>query len=150
VLKAFKTLAENIAESLVKDDRIFVHGTINTDTRGDNDTADKTAAQRVLAEVVGPSLRWATTRITKTTRTQSRTRWLATYPTRRPDHGRGARRSSATLQAHIPTTASVGRDTPRRMPAQGWSRGEAAAPQSRLVRPNPRHLVRRGANRGAK
>jgi hypothetical protein len=27
--------------------------------------------QRVLAEVVGPSGRWATTRITKTTRTRS-------------------------------------------------------------------------------
>jgi len=60
VVKAFKTLAESIAESLVKGDRLFVHGAINTDTWSDKDTGDKRAAQRVLAEVVGPSLRWAT------------------------------------------------------------------------------------------
>jgi single-strand DNA-binding protein len=68
VVKAFKTLAENIAESLSKGDRVFVHGTITTDTWTDNQTGDKRTAQRVLAEIVGPSLRWAI-RITKTTRT---------------------------------------------------------------------------------
>jgi single-stranded DNA-binding protein len=31
-------------------------------------TGDKRTAQRVVAEIVGPSLRWATTQITKTTR----------------------------------------------------------------------------------
>jgi single-strand DNA-binding protein len=64
-------LAENIAESLSKGDRVFVHGTIATDTWTDNQTGDKRTAQRVLAEIVGPSLRWATTRITKTTRTHT-------------------------------------------------------------------------------
>jgi single-strand DNA-binding protein len=71
VVKAFKALAENIAESLSKGDRVFVHGTIATDTWTDNQTGDKRTAQRVLAEIVGPSLRWATTRITKTTRTHT-------------------------------------------------------------------------------
>ena len=69
VVRAFKTLAENIAESLAKGDRVFVHGTVTTEAWTDQQTGEKRTAQRVLAEVVGPSLRWATARITKTTRT---------------------------------------------------------------------------------
>ena len=68
VVRAFKTLAENIAESLAKGDRVFVHGTITTEAWTDKQSGEKRTAQRVLAEVVGPSLRWATVRITKTTR----------------------------------------------------------------------------------
>jgi single-strand DNA-binding protein len=71
VVKAFKTLAENIVESLAKGDRVFVHGTVTTDSWIDKESGEKRTAQRVLAEVVGPSLRWATTRVTKTTRTQA-------------------------------------------------------------------------------
>jgi single-strand DNA-binding protein len=63
------TLAENIAESLAKGDRVFVHGTVTTEAWTDQQSGEKRTAQRVLAEIVGPSLRWATTRITKTTRT---------------------------------------------------------------------------------
>jgi single-strand DNA-binding protein len=69
VVRAFKTLAENIAESLAKGDRVFVHGTVTTEAWTDKQTGEKRTTQRVLAEIVGPSLRWATTRITKTTRT---------------------------------------------------------------------------------
>jgi single-strand DNA-binding protein len=57
VVKAFKTLADNIAESLHKGDRIFVHGTITTEVWTDKDTGGRRTAQRVLAEIVGPSLR---------------------------------------------------------------------------------------------
>jgi single-strand DNA-binding protein len=69
VVRAFKTLAKNIVESLAKGDRVFVHGTVATEAWTDKQTGEKRTAQRVLAEVVGPSLRWATARITKTTRT---------------------------------------------------------------------------------
>jgi single-strand DNA-binding protein len=69
VVRAFKTLADNVVESLAKGDRVFVHGTVTTEAWTDKQTGDKRTAQRVLAEIVGPSLRWATTRITKTTRT---------------------------------------------------------------------------------
>ena len=69
VVRAFKTLAENIAESLAKGDRVIVHGTVTTEAWTDKQTGEKRTAQRVLAEIVGPSLRWATARITKTTRT---------------------------------------------------------------------------------
>jgi single-strand DNA-binding protein len=70
VVRAFKTLAKNIVESLAKGDRVFVHGTVATEAWTDKQTGEKRTAQRVLAEIVGPSLRWATTRITKTTRIQ--------------------------------------------------------------------------------
>ncbi len=69
VVRAFKTLAENIAESLGKGDRVFVHGTVTTEAWTDKQTGDKRTAQRVLADIVGPSLRWAPARITKSTRT---------------------------------------------------------------------------------
>jgi single-strand DNA-binding protein len=69
VVRAFKTLAENIPEWLVKGDRVFVHGTVITEAWTDKQAGEKRTAQRVLAEIVGPSLRCATARITKTTRT---------------------------------------------------------------------------------
>jgi single-stranded DNA-binding protein len=56
---AAKTLAKNIVESLSKGDRIFVHGTVTTEAWTDKDTGGKRTAQRVLAEIVGPNLRWA-------------------------------------------------------------------------------------------
>ena len=71
VVKAFKTLAENVVESLSKGDRVFVHGAVTTEAWTDKDTGGKRTTQRVLAEIVGPSLRWATTRITKTTHTNA-------------------------------------------------------------------------------
>ena len=69
--RAFKTLAENIVESLAKGDRVFVHGTVTTEAWTDEQSGEKRTAQRVLAEIVGPSLRWATARITKTSRSSA-------------------------------------------------------------------------------
>jgi single-stranded DNA-binding protein len=68
-VRAFNTLAENVVESLAKGDRVFVHR--DRHHRGLDRPADrrKRTAQRVLAETVGPSRRWATTRLTKTTQT---------------------------------------------------------------------------------
>ena len=71
VVRAFRTLAENIVESLAKGDRVFVHGTMTTEAWTDKQSGEKWTAQRVLAEIVGPSLRWATTRITKTSRSSA-------------------------------------------------------------------------------
>jgi single-strand DNA-binding protein len=62
-VRRFKTLAENVG------DRVSVHGSVTTEAWTDKQIGDKRTAQRVLAEIVGPSLRWAITRITKTTRT---------------------------------------------------------------------------------
>jgi single-strand DNA-binding protein len=71
VERAFKTLAENIVESLAKGDRVFVHGTVTTEAWTDEQSGEKRTAQRVLAEIVGPSLRWATARITKASRSSA-------------------------------------------------------------------------------
>ena len=68
VVRAFKTLAANVAESLAKGDRVFVYGTVTTEAWTDKRSGEKRTVQRVLAEIVGPSLRWATARIAKTTR----------------------------------------------------------------------------------
>jgi single-strand DNA-binding protein len=69
VVRAFKTLAEDTVQSLVKGDRVVVLGTVTTEAWTDKQSGEKRTAQRVLAEIVGPSLRWATARIIKTTRT---------------------------------------------------------------------------------
>jgi single-stranded DNA-binding protein len=71
VVWTFQTLAENVGESLAKGDRVFVHGTMTTEAWTDKQTGEKRTTQRVLAEIVGPSLRWATARITKTTRSSA-------------------------------------------------------------------------------
>src|SRR4029450_285817 len=55
VVRAFKTLAENIAESLARGDRVFVHGTVTTEAWTDKQSGEKRTVQRVLAEIVGPS-----------------------------------------------------------------------------------------------
>jgi Single-strand binding protein family len=47
VVRTFKTLAENIVESLAKGDRVFVHGARNADVWADKQTGEKRAAQRV-------------------------------------------------------------------------------------------------------
>jgi single-strand DNA-binding protein len=80
-VKAFRQLGENIVESLGRGDRVIVHGTVTTDTWTDKDTHEKRTAQKVLADVVGPSLRWATTRITKATRTQAGDAEIPTHDT---------------------------------------------------------------------
>ena len=108
VVRAFKTLAENIAESLAKRDRVFVHGTVTTEAWTDQQTGEKRTAQRVLGEIVGPSLRWATTRITKTTRTPAPTSGCTTAVSRRADQdpiesGEGVR--SDPRRAPSPTNA---------------------------------------------
>ena len=41
---------------------------MTTEAWTDKQSGEKRTAQRVLAEIVGPSLRWATARIAKTTR----------------------------------------------------------------------------------
>jgi single-stranded DNA-binding protein len=67
-VRAFKTLADNVVESLAKGDRVFVHGTLTTAAWTDKQTGTS-GPRRACWPIVGPSLRWATTRITKTTKT---------------------------------------------------------------------------------
>jgi single-strand DNA-binding protein len=53
VVRAFKTFAENVVESLAKGDRVFVHGTVTAEAWSDKQSGESRTVQRVLAEIVG-------------------------------------------------------------------------------------------------
>jgi single-strand DNA-binding protein len=91
VVRAFKTLAENIVESLAKGDRVFVHGTVTTDAWTDQQSGEKRTAQRVLAEVVGPRAcagprRGSSRPPAPQPPRRHRTTTASTGPDQRPDH----------------------------------------------------------------
>ena len=59
--------AENVAESLQKGDRIFVTGRLDQRSWEDED-GNKRSKVEIVADAVGPSLRWATAEVTKNER----------------------------------------------------------------------------------
>lgn len=61
----FKELAENLAESVVKGTRIIATGRLQVRTYERRDGATGTAVE-VIADAVGPDLRWATAVVSKT------------------------------------------------------------------------------------
>lgn len=64
---AWRELGENIAESLTVGSRVLVTGRLQQD-RWENDGGEKRSKIFIVADEVGPSLRWATAAVTKTTR----------------------------------------------------------------------------------
>ncbi|MDQ4149128.1 MAG: single-stranded DNA-binding protein [Actinomycetota bacterium] len=64
---AWRELGENIAESLSVGSRVIVTGRLQQD-RWENDGGEKRSKVYIVADEVGPSLRWATAQVTKTTR----------------------------------------------------------------------------------
>ena len=67
-VQAWGQLAENIAVSVAKGDRVHVSGRIVTDRWSDKDTGETRTAQRVDADEVSFSLRWHTVKATKNER----------------------------------------------------------------------------------
>ena len=63
------TLAENCSESLTKGDRVVVTGRIEQRS-WTTDSGDKRSKLEVVADEVGPSLRWATSSVTKNEKKQ--------------------------------------------------------------------------------
>jgi single-strand DNA-binding protein len=63
--------AEHAAESLTKGSRVIVVGRLQQRTWTDQDGSARSTVE-VLAEELGPSLRWATATTTRTTRNQDR------------------------------------------------------------------------------
>ena len=63
----WRELAEHVAESLGKGNRIIVHGRLDQNTWETKD-GDKRSKVRVMADDVGPSLRWATANVERTPR----------------------------------------------------------------------------------
>lgn len=61
------TLGENVTESLVKGARVIVTGRLEQRT-WETQEGDKRSKVEVVADDVGPSLRWATAQVTKTER----------------------------------------------------------------------------------
>lgn len=66
-VNAWRQLAENIAESLSTGTRVVVTGRLQSRSWETEDGQKRTVVE-IEAEEVGPSLRWATASITKTTR----------------------------------------------------------------------------------
>jgi single-strand DNA-binding protein len=64
---AWRELGENIAESLTVGSRVIVTGRLQQD-RWENEGGEKRSKVYIVADEVGPSLRWATAAVTKTTR----------------------------------------------------------------------------------
>lgn len=64
---AFRQLAENVAESLTRGSRAVVTGRLRQRGYEDRDGITRTVFE-VEVEVVGPSLKWATAKVTKTRR----------------------------------------------------------------------------------
>lgn len=63
----WRDLAENVAESLTKGTRVMVSGRLQTRS-WETETGEKRTKVEVLADEVGPSLRWATAEVRKTER----------------------------------------------------------------------------------
>lgn len=63
-VSVFRGLAENVAETLNKGDRVIVSGTLRY-SEWQNDAGEKRSKHEIVADEVGPSLRWATGTISK-------------------------------------------------------------------------------------
>ena len=63
----WRELAENVSESLTKGTRIMVSGRLQQRS-WETDNGEKRTKVEVLADEVGPSLRWATAQVQKTER----------------------------------------------------------------------------------
>jgi single-strand DNA-binding protein len=68
---AWRDQAEHAAESLAKGNRVVVMGRLQQRSWAAEDGSAQTTIE-VVAEELGPSLRWATATTTRTTRSQDR------------------------------------------------------------------------------
>jgi len=65
---AFKDLAENIGESLVRGSRVVVTGRLVAKSWEDKTTGDKRTATELIVDDIGASLRFATVKVNRTQR----------------------------------------------------------------------------------
>ena len=66
-VNAWRSLAENVAESLTRGTRVLVAGRLQMRS-WETQEGDKRTVVEIEADEVGPSLRWATAQVNKTTR----------------------------------------------------------------------------------
>lgn len=67
---AWSTLGENAAHSLKKGDRVIVTGRLEQRSY-ETDAGEKRSVVEIVADEIGPSVRWATVEITRNERTQA-------------------------------------------------------------------------------
>lgn len=70
-VQVWGSVAENVAESCAKGDRLHVTGSIFTDRWTDKETGSERTAQQINADEVAFSLRYHTVKATKATRSSS-------------------------------------------------------------------------------
>jgi single-strand DNA-binding protein len=73
---AWRTLAENVAESLTQGTRVVVVGRLRTNT-WETPEGDKRSKVEIEAEEIGPSLKWATAKPEKQGRGAGQSDWTA-------------------------------------------------------------------------
>ena len=64
----FGQLAENVAESIHKGDRVIVTGNLRQRSWEAKDSGEKRSKVEIIADEVGPSLKWATTTVERSTK----------------------------------------------------------------------------------
>src|SRR4051794_41425326 len=64
----WREMAENASESLQKGSRVIVTGRLEQRSWEDRESGDKRSTVEVVADEIGPSLRWATARVEKNDR----------------------------------------------------------------------------------
>ncbi|MGI8683521.1 MAG: single-stranded DNA-binding protein [Acidimicrobiales bacterium] len=109
----WREMAENAAESLTKGSRIVVTGRLEQRS-WDNQQGEKQYKIEVVADEIGPSLRWATAAITRNER-------------RAPGEGSGPSGGQSGGYANAPSGGQYG-GRPAQAPA-GAGRGQSAPPQ---------------------
>ena len=83
---AWGTLGENISESLTKGTRVIVVGRL--DQRSwETENGEKRSKVEIVADEIGPSLRWATAEVSKNERLRRPPPLLDTTTTRSPSNG---------------------------------------------------------------
>lgn len=81
----WRDLAENVAESVRKGERVIVSGRLEQRS-WENDAGEKRSKVEIVADEVGPSLRWATAQVVRNERTDG--------------NGGGVQRRQAQAAAH--------------------------------------------------
>jgi single-strand DNA-binding protein len=66
----WRELAENAADTLAKGSRVIVTGRLEQRSWDDKDTGQKRYAVEIIADDLGPSLRWATATVQRTEKDQ--------------------------------------------------------------------------------
>ena len=67
----FGSLSENVAESLQKGDRVIVAGRVTPNEWKDKDDNARRSV-KIIADSVGPDLRWATAKVSRVSREDGR------------------------------------------------------------------------------